>query len=33
MPPKEESIDMGSVVFKVMWMSIVNFFKRLFGRA
>ena len=33
MPPKEESIDMGSVVFKVMWMGIVNFFKRLFGRA
>ncbi len=32
MPPKEESIDMGSVVFKVMWMGIVNFFKRLFGR-
>ncbi len=32
-PPKEDSIDMGSVVFKVMWMGIVNFFKRLFGRA
>lgn len=33
MPPKEESIDMGSIVFKALWMSIVNFFKRLFGRA
>ncbi len=32
MPPKEEAIDMGSVVFKVMWMNIVNFFKKLFGR-
>lgn len=28
----EDSIDMGSIVFKAMWMSIVNFFKRLFGR-
>lgn len=33
MPPKEESIDMGSIVFKALWMSIVNFFKRLFGRS
>lgn len=33
LPPKEESIDMGSIVFKALWMSIVNFFKRLFGRA
>ncbi len=32
LPPKEESIDMGSIVFKALWMSIVNFFKRLFGR-
>jgi carbon monoxide dehydrogenase subunit G len=28
----EDSIDMGSIVFKALWMSIVNFFKRLFGR-
>jgi carbon monoxide dehydrogenase subunit G len=33
LPAKEESIDMGSVVFKVMWQGVVNFFKRLFGRA
>ncbi|MBV2234850.1 MAG: SRPBCC family protein [Sterolibacterium sp.] len=31
-PPQEEAIDMGSIVFKALWMSIVNFFKRLFGR-
>lgn len=31
-PPQEEAIDMGSIVFKALWMSIVNFFRRLFGR-
>ncbi|MBP9217409.1 MAG: SRPBCC family protein [Sterolibacterium sp.] len=31
-PAKEESIDMGSIVFKALWAGIVNFFKRLFGR-
>lgn len=30
-PPKEESIDMGSIVFKAMWRGIANFFRRLFG--
>jgi hypothetical protein len=28
----EDSIDMGSIVFKVLWANIKNFFKRLFGR-
>lgn len=31
-PAKEESIDMGSIVFRALWAGIVNFFKRLFGR-
>ncbi|SMB22010.1 Carbon monoxide dehydrogenase subunit G (fragment) [Sterolibacterium denitrificans] len=31
-PPQEDSINMGAIVFKALWMSIVNFFKRLFGR-
>lgn len=33
LPPQEESIDMGSIVFKALWQSVVNFFKRLFGRS
>lgn len=28
----EDSIDMGSIVFKVLWANIKSFFKRLFGR-
>lgn len=31
LPPKEESIDMGSIVFKAMWLGIVGFFRKLFG--
>jgi hypothetical protein len=31
-PPQEDSINMGAIVFKALWMSIVNFFKRLIGR-
>lgn len=30
-PPKEESIDMGYIVFKAMWLGIVGFFRRVFG--
>jgi hypothetical protein len=32
-PPAEDSINIIAVVFTVIWKSIVNFFKRLFGRA
>ena len=32
-PPADDSINIIAVVFKVIWKSIVNFFKRLFGRA
>jgi carbon monoxide dehydrogenase subunit G len=31
LPPQEDSIDMGSIVFKAMWLGIVGFFRRLFG--
>jgi carbon monoxide dehydrogenase subunit G len=30
---KEDTLDVGSVVFSVMWNGIKGFFKRLFGRA
>jgi hypothetical protein len=32
-PPAEDSINILAVVWTVVWKSIVNFFKRLFGRA
>jgi carbon monoxide dehydrogenase subunit G len=32
-PPAEDSINILAVVWTVIWKSIVNFFKRLFGRA
>jgi carbon monoxide dehydrogenase subunit G len=32
-PPAEDSINIIAVVLTVIWKSIVNFFKRLFGRA
>ncbi|SMB28696.1 Carbon monoxide dehydrogenase subunit G (fragment) [Sterolibacterium denitrificans] len=30
-PPQEDSINMGAIVFKALWMSIVGFFGKLFG--
>lgn len=33
LPHKEDTLDVGSVVFSVMWTGIKRFFKRLFGRA
>ena len=33
LPAQEESIDMGSIVIKALWQSVVNFFKRLFGKS
>jgi carbon monoxide dehydrogenase subunit G len=32
-PPAEDSINIIAVIWTVVWKSIVNFFKRLFGRA
>ncbi len=31
-PPKEEALDVGSVVFSVLWKKLTDFFRRLVGR-
>lgn len=31
-PPKEETLDVGSVVFAVLWKKVADFFRRLLGR-